>query len=179
MRNVLKSGLITLSLMLASTVGSAQFCEDNLFFKHVNIDSNNVITWMVLNDQDNVVYQLQEFRWNKWILLGEVNSKGKGTNSYRFEDKDICDIYNIRVRQKNNITCFSKKVKNKHWAPVLFAKGCGRPDIRFRLSTRYEVYDSYGNIVLSGCGDRVEIDHLKRGTYYINYGKEMSKFLKK
>ena len=38
---------------------------------------------------------------------------------------------------------------------------------------------SDGNIVKKGFGDNVDVSNLKRGTYYINYDKDMGKFLKK
>ena len=49
----------------------------------------------------------------------------------------------------------------------------------FSAETMYEIYDAYGNIVKKGFGSKLDVTNLKRGTYYINFDKEMSKFLKK
>jgi hypothetical protein len=52
--------------------------------------------------------------------------------------------------------------------------------IEFSDDTRYEIFDMYGNVVLKGFGNEVDVQNLKKGTYYINYdNKTGDKFTKK
>ena len=45
-------------------------------------------------------------------------------------------------------------------------------------STRFEIYDVYGNIIKKGTGSSVDCNNLLKGAYYINYDNKTEKFFK-
>lgn len=49
----------------------------------------------------------------------------------------------------------------------------------FTSETLFEVYDSYGNIVKKGFGEKVDVSNLKKGIYYLNYDNKTDTFVKK
>ena len=178
MRVEIKFILALAAWWMCGTVVHGQSCKGTQTFKKINITTKNVITWEVDNDCSNAVYEIKEFRWNKWILVGVLNSKGTGTHDYTFSHDGICDLYKIRIELKGNRKCRSVPFENASAPPITqFSQGLN--DITFSSSTRYEIYSTEGLIVLKGCGAKVRVAGLKKGTYYLNYGKEMGKFTRK
>jgi hypothetical protein len=52
-------------------------------------------------------------------------------------------------------------------------------DITFMDETAYEIYDSKGEIVLSGKGKIIDLKTLQKGIYYINYDNKTDTFVKR
>jgi hypothetical protein len=62
---------------------------------------------------------------------------------------------------------------------ITFKQDSKTGEITFSGDTKYEVFDTFGNIVLQGTGSSVDISSLKKGTYFINYdNKTGDKFTK-
>lgn len=177
----MKGTIITLSIgaiLFCSTIAIGQLCDGTQTFKRIAITDDQAITWTVENDCKKAVYQIKEFRWSKWILLGTVNSKGKGTNDYSFSLSDACDLYKIRIDLKGDRRCRSEPY-DFYGSPSAIGYMVGVTNIVFTGSTRYEIFSKEGIRVLTGCAEKVRVAELKKGAYYLNYGKQMVKFLRK
>ena len=150
----------------------------------MKIDDNGVLNWNTNNETGKLPYIIEQFRWNKWVKVGEVEGKGqKANNSYTFKITPHSGENKFRVKQvdysRRPRYSSSEKYRDATIAPVTFAPQKVKDDIMFSAETMYEIYDAYGNIVKKGFGAKIDVTNLKRGTYYINYDKEMGKFLKK
>ena len=53
-----------------------------------------------------------------------------------------------------------------------------KKEITFTQKTKYEIFDSFGNIVKKGFGDKIDCVTLKKGLYYLNYDNTNDEFSK-
>ena len=155
----------------------------------MTISDEGVFIWKTTNEQGKLPFLIEQYRWNKWVEIGEVQGKGKsGSNENNYEFKVIphSGENTVRVAQvdhsgskksskevkfKSSVTNVEKnpiKVRNE----IKFSSG-GNP-----VETKYEIYDAYGNIVKKGFGSSVNCENLLKGAYYINFDNKTEKFFK-
>ncbi len=116
---------------------------------------------------------VQQYRWNKWIRI-------EGTEMYvdsGFVSFDLAKEKHTGNNQYRIVSSdpFSRKTSSA--ALYLFNKAPNfdyhyiREDnlILFDEWTRYEFYDSYGNLIKKGQGVEFNIAKYKKGLYYLNY----------
>jgi len=145
------------------------------------------LTWSTTDEQGKLPFIIEQYRWNKWVQVGEVQGKGTpGTNSYEFQVVPHSGENTIRVVQIDHSGAprTSKTVKfNSTVASVSFSPVKVKTIINFTsngkpVETRYEIYDAYGNIVKKGIGSSVPCGNLQKGAYYINFDNKEQKFFK-
>lgn len=153
----------------------------------INITSGGLLTWKTTNEQGKLPFVIEQYRWNKWVKIGEVQGKGTpGTNSYEFTVPPHSGENTVRVVQidhsGNKRT--SKEVKFTSTVAVVSKNPTKVKDvINFTsngkpVETKYEIYDAYGNIVKKGVGSSVPCGNLLKGAYYINFDNKTEQFFK-
>lgn len=158
-------------------------------FNVVNIDVTPAgkLTWSTTDEQGKLPYVIEQYRWNKWVTVGEVQGKGTpGKNSYEFQITPHSGENTVRVVQVDHSGTkrTSKEVKFTSSLPAVVKSPAKVKDIiNFTadgkaVETRYEIYDAYGNIVKKGVGSSVNCENLLRGVYYINFDNVNEKFIK-
>jgi hypothetical protein len=145
------------------------------------------LTWTTTDEQGKLPYVIEQYRWNKWVTVGEVQGKGTpGKNSYEFQITPHSGENTVRVVQVDHSGTkrTSKEVKFTSTLPAVVKSPAKVKDIiNFTadgkaVETRYEIYDAYGNIVKKGVGSSVNCENLLRGVYYINFDNVNEKFIK-
>lgn len=154
----------------------------------INVNPSGKLTWQTTEEQGKLPYIIEQYRWNKWVTIGEVLGKGtQGTNSYEFQVTPHSGENTVRVVQVDHSGTkrSSKEVKFQSTVPVIVKSPAKVKDIiNFHtadgkaVETRYEIYDAYGNIVKKGVGSSVNCENLIRGVYYINFDNVNEKFIK-
>lgn len=149
----------------------------------ISIDKNGLLNWSTKNEMGSLPYIVEQFRWNKWIPVGEVQGGGKmDNNSYSFQTTAHSGENKFRVKQVG----FGGATKTSE--NITFVSSIGQPtytiskdksDIKFSGETLYEVYDAYGNVVKRGFGNDLNILTLSKGSYYLCYDNIMADFSKK
>jgi hypothetical protein len=149
----------------------------------ITIDKNGLLTWNTKNEMGSLPYIVEQFRWNKWIPVGEVQGGGKmEKNSYSFQTIAHSGENKFRVKQigfggvsrtSNNVTYISTI------GQPTYTISKDKADIKFSGETLYEVYDAYGNVVKRGYGNDLNIVTLSKGSYYLCYDNIMADFAKK
>jgi hypothetical protein len=153
----------------------------------IQIANNGMLTWKTTNEQGKLPFIIEQYRWNKWVKVGEVQGKGtSGTNAYEFLVAPHSGENTIRVVQVDHSGAknSSKEVKFSSAIPtvaktpvkvkdIISFSADGKP-----IETRYEIYDAYGNIVKKGIGSTVPCSNLLKGAYYINFDNKTEKFFK-
>jgi hypothetical protein len=153
----------------------------------IEVSSNGLLTWKTTDEHGKLPYIIEQYRWNKWVSIGEVQGKGNvGVNSYEFQASPHSGENKIRVIQVDHsgakrtssevkfvsslavVTKSPTKVKN-----IINFSSNGVP-----VETRYEIFDAYGSIVKKGVGNSVNCENLIKGIYYINYDNVNEKFIK-
>ncbi len=143
----------------------------------------NTLNWTTTGESGKLAFYVEQYRWNKWIRLGEVDGKGgKQLNEYNFEVSPHSGENQFRVKQvdytqRPNI---SKTAKLRVNTPELTLKAVKIKDkLEFTDETMYEIYDAYGNIVKKGFSFSVDCSNMKKGVYYVNYDNKTEQFVKK
>lgn len=153
----------------------------------INVSSSGMLTWKTSNERGKLPFFIEQYRWNKWVQVGEVQGKGtSGTNSYEFQVAPHSGENTIRVVQVDHSGTkrSSKEVKFTSNVPAVEKNPVKVKDaINFTsngkpVETKYEIYDAYGNIVKKGVGTSVPCGNLLKGAYYINFDNKTEKFFK-
>ncbi len=153
----------------------------------MNITTEGKLSWTTTDEQGKLPFIIEQYRWNKWVTIGEVEGKGSGSvNSYEFMVTPHSGENTVRVAQIDHSGTKrpSKEVKFISTAPVVTKTPVKvKKEIKFITNgqpteTRYEIYDAYGNIVKKGVGSSVNCSNLLRGVYYINFDNVNEKFIK-
>ena len=153
----------------------------------INVNQNGLLTWKTTDEHGKLPFIVEQFRWNKWVAVGEV--QGKGTpcqNSYEFQVTPHSGENTIRVvqidhsgaKKTSSQVKFTSSVDPVAKSPlkvknVINFSSNGQP-----VETRYEIFDAYGSIVKKGVGSTVNCENLVKGIYYINFDNINEKFIK-
>lgn len=153
----------------------------------IDIDNSGNLKWATSGEQGKLPFEIEQYRWNKWVTVGEVEGKGSGnSNQYQFTVTPHSGENTIRVTQSDHSGTKrpSKEVKFASSTPTVTKTPTKvKNEIKFSangspVETRYEIYDAYGNIVKKGVGSKVNCSNLLRGVYYINFDNVNQKFIK-
>lgn len=154
----------------------------------INVGADGKLVWQTTNERGKLPYIIEQYRWNKWVAIGEVEGIGtEGTNKYEFKVSPHSGENTIRVVQIDHSgeKRASDQVKFKSSVPTIIKNPAIVKDVISFTSngspaeTRYEIYDAYGNIVKKGVGTSVNCSNLLKGVYYINFDNINEKFVKK
>ncbi|MBP7809146.1 MAG: hypothetical protein KA163_07630 [Bacteroidia bacterium] len=147
----------------------------------MNITSSGLLKWSTKNEAGALPYIIEQFKWNKWVPVGEVDGVGTPeSHDYSFQVTTHSGENKFRVKQvglgsiprhSNNVVLNSMIEKPK------FEVKDGA--LGFSYETGFEVYDAYGLVVKKGFGKEVRIDNLDKGKYYLCYDNQITEFSKK
>ena len=157
--------------------------------EEISCTPDGKLTWTTTNESGALDYKIEQYKWNKWVVVGETNGTGdEGENNYSFNLLPHAGENKVRVSQVDNTgekrvsrACTftnndlpEPSLKVKKGKTIEFVSKDGSP-----VKTKYEVFDAYGNIVKKGFSDSVDCDNLKPGIYHVNYDNKHDKFVKK
>lgn len=152
------------------------------------ISSSGKLSWRTTDEDGKLPFIIEQYRWNKWVDVGQVQGKGKsgGINQYEFQVVAHSGQNTVRVVQVDHTGAkrTSKEVKFMSSLPDIKKTPIKvKKEITFTageqpIETKYEIYDAYGNIVKKGFGASVNCSNLVKGAYYINFDNKTEKFFK-
>lgn len=147
----------------------------------ISINNDAVLNWTSKNEVGSLPFIVEQFKWNKWVYVGEINGEGTpAQHDYKFKVTPHSGENKFRVKQVG----FS--AAPRYSDAVIYNSLMERPSyqvdknlINFNNETSYEVYDYYGNVVKKGYGPSCDITTLKRGKYYLCYDNAVTEIEKK
>ena len=154
----------------------------------MTIEKDLTLKWSTKGEAGKLPYQIEQFRWNKWVKIGEIEGVGTAEmNSYSFKVVPHSGKNQYRVKQVDYTgqPKFSKTLDYvSSSAPVSFSPAKVSKEITFSdgnnpIETMYEIFDQYGNIVKRGFASTIDATSLTKGVYYLNYDNKMDSFIKK
>jgi hypothetical protein len=154
----------------------------------MQMDKDATLKWSAKGETGKLPYVVEQFRWNKWVKVGEVDGVGTDkVNEYSFKVTPHSGKNQFRVKQVDYTgqPRLSKTVDYMSTLPeVNFTPAKVSKEIAFvsgsnPTETMYEIYDQYGNVVKKGFGDKIDASNLIKGVYYLNYDNKMGEFIKK
>jgi len=148
----------------------------------MNVSPTGILKWSTKNESGSLPYIIEQFKWNKWIPIGEVDGVGSPeTHEYSFKVNMHSGDNKYRVKQKGlssttkNSQEVSVKSSSEKPAFALLKNGAG---VDFTAETGFEVFDAYGVVVKKGFGKQINIDNLPKGNYYLCYDNIVAEFKK-
>lgn len=150
---------------------------------NISIDNNGIIEWSTTNENAKLLFIVEQFKWNKWVEVGQVDGKGSLTeNYYQFQTSPHAGRNKYRLKQKGymNKTKYSPSVSyNSLMREIAYIIYGEIEEIEFTEKTSFQVFDKYGNLIKKGYSNRINIGNIPKDTYYMNYGNTFTKFNKK
>jgi len=157
--------------------------QSTFAFVVAKADKTGKLTWQVKGDL-NSAFTVEQFRWKKWITLGEVDiTDTVKKNFYAFEIKPHFGPMQFRIShtdEKGNMV-YSKLIKFRAATAkeiFLTTTKVGN-EVGFSGETAYEVFDEKGNFILDGYGISINITDLAKGKYWINFDNKTEMVTKK
>ena len=163
--------------------------KSTYIMEDISCTPKGVLTWSTTGESGKLPYVIEQYKWNKWIAVGEVDGTGNSEMSeYEFNVLAHSGENKVRVAQYDNsgkkrvsqeVSFVSDVVKEPELQTI-----DGQKIIEFiadggRVSTKYEVFDAYGNIVKKGYNSIIDYSNLKAGVYYVNYDNKSGKVIVK
>lgn len=149
----------------------------------IECSTSGMLTWETTGEMGKIPFIIQQFKWNKWVNVGEVMGNGIGTKSnYKFQTQLTSSLNKYRVAQKSYEGDLRKSgvcEVTSTVVPVTFKYDRKTKSISFSSETSYEMFNVYGQIVKRGRSVSVDCTALVKGEYYISYDNKTEKFLKK
>ena len=158
-------------------------------FKVLDISVSNTgkLKWTTTQEKGKLPYIIEQYRWNKWVQVGEVEGNGSdGEHKYEFQlvphsGENIVRVVQIDhsgQKKASSEVKFTSAVSPVQKSPVKVKTSIQFSSNGQPVETKYEIYDAYGNIIKKGFGSSVDCRNLLKGAYYINYDNKIEKFLK-
>lgn len=154
----------------------------------MSVDKDLIFKWSTKGETGKLSYVIQQFRWNKWVPIGEVEGNGTpDVNNYSFKVAPHSGKNQFRVKQidYSGQPRISKAVDFVSSSPeVTFGPVKASKEITFfagstPVETMFEIFDQYGNNVKRGFASSVDVSNLPKGVYYLNWDSKMGDFIKK
>ncbi len=152
------------------------------------VGSDLTFKWSTKGETGKLAFVIEQFRWNKWVKVGEVEGNGTpDVNNYSFLVAPHSGKNQYRVKQVDYTgqPKLSKTVDYSSTSPeITFSPAKVSKEIGFfagsaPTETMFEIYDQFGNIVKRGFSSTVDAANLPKGAYYLNYDNKMGEFIKK
>lgn len=140
----------------------------------LKLDNQGTLEWSTVNENGSLPFVIEQYRWNKWIKLGEVLGNGSNEeNTYTFQVDLNSGKNKVRIVQKDYTneprrSDIATTFKDSY-AQVKFIHNVPKKSLVFNQDTRFEIYDEYGRVLKKGFGKRVDLSTIEDGSYYINF----------
>jgi len=144
---------------------------------------SNQLRWSTTGEKGSLPYTVEQYKWKKWIKVATIQGKGlSGTHNYSVSVIPTSGNNKFRVKQMDysRKPRYSPEVTFRSLDPqVTFSPEKPKNEIVFSAVTNYEIYDFYGRLIKKGSGNKIDLNKLKKGDYFLNFDNEMGKFTKK
>jgi hypothetical protein len=151
--------------------------------RKISIDTSGLLKWTTEMEKGSLTFTIEQFYWNKWISVGEMDGKGNEfLNEYEFTATFHSGKNKFRVKQTdgNGKNYLSKQVEiDSGIKPVKLKSNNFNKSIDFGRITRYEIYDAQGNLLKKGFEQIIDTSDLPKGMYYVNYDVEQAEMTKR
>ena len=161
--------------------------KSTFVLEEMSCTPEGTLTWSTTNESGALDFIVEHYKWNKWVRVGETKGKGgKELSEYMFKLSPHSGENTVRVAQidnsgKKRVTKSVTFVNTSIPSPSL--KSSTGDLIEFiandkPVSTKYEIFDIFGNIVKKGKSTVVDCSGFKPGIYHVNFDNKHEKFVK-
>ena len=149
----------------------------------ITIGEDGFLEWITTGEFGSLPYIIQQYKWSKWVDIGEVQGKGTPViNRYAFHVDFISGVNKFRVIQQDGKGKIKKtaSIEITSLMPKLtYVYNKKANQIIFSGKTKYELYDKFGAIIIRGFGAIVDVSELEKDSYWLSYDNLTEGFVKK
>lgn len=139
----------------------------------ITINEEGVLNWETTDEHGVLPFIIQQYKWNKWVDVGEIQGKGNPELSqYTYQVDLVYGDNKFRVVQKINQQRFrkTKTVEINSEKPKLnFVYNKKEKQVVFSNKTAYEIHDKYGQLIMRGFNSQADVSHLSKDEYYLSF----------
>ncbi|MCI5056114.1 MAG: hypothetical protein MRY83_08400 [Flavobacteriales bacterium] len=152
--------------------------KPNFVIEDISLNEKGLLRWSAENVASDLPFIIEQFRWNKWIPIGEVGGEQLDENGhYEFKVSLHTGYNKVRLKQTNqNHPKYSKVVVIDNKKQKCQIERMNKKEVQFSDFTSYEIFDAYGNMVKKGHAQTIDVSALRKGVYYMNYDNTYEKF---
>ncbi len=150
--------------------------------KRAFVDKDQFLNWKCSNEVGSLPFNVQQYRWNKWVTIGQLRGVGtSGVNHYRIKvpihsGENMFRIHQVDYTGKDN---YSDTLQYRsRLKPVQLVNKKVKTELKFSAPTQFQIYDLFGNLIYDGFGGEVRFDDLIPGKYYVNFDNTIGEFIK-
>lgn len=172
---------IALSLIQFISIGQKPIA-DLRQITSIKVYDEATLVWTASGETTTLPYVIEQFRWNKWIKIGEVDPHLEvAEKTYQFKAPPHSGENVCRVKP----TATSTENKEIRWTNPKIAKvkfTVKKSEIEFSdeqsnpVETMFEIIDSSGALVKRGWAQKISCDNLPKGLYTLNYDNQKAEF---
>lgn len=145
----------------------------------ISISAGGLLTWKTSGEVGSLPFVIEQFRWNKWVYVGEVQGEGTpGEHTYSFQTTPHSGENKFRVKQvgyNREVRLTPERAYVSQVSAVSYTESDKKKNnMIFSSPTMYEVYDAYGNIVLKGFGTDADLTPFEKGIYYLCFDNQIA-----
>lgn len=149
---------------------------------NITLSSTGALKWETKSETTPIPYIIEQFKWNRWIKVGEVMGLGKADkNSYTFQATLTSGTNVFRVLQvdhKGQRT--SQEVRCESPSAAITIKSMKVSNtLEFSDETDFEIYSEYGTLVKSGRAKVVDMSKFFKGNYYVSFDNKGGQIIEK
>jgi len=142
------------------------------------------LQWRISGSPSDYPIVIEEYRWNEWRVVGEVDPLDTVKNNLYQYDINMHSGTNIIRLQTTNIQGQKVVSKELHFVPprvpkVTIESTKVKEDITLSSETDYELYDINGKLIKRGTERYIDVRDLPKGEYWLNYDNSTVKIKKK
>lgn len=146
-------------------------------------EAPGIVKWVAKNEASALPFFIEQYRWNKWVKVAEVQGKGTaGENAYSAPVSLHSGPNKFRIQQTDfkGPRVVGKEIVFKSTTPeVTFFPIKATVELNFSAETMWEIFDQFGSQVKKGKGKKIDISSLEKGPYYLNFDNKTETFIKK
>lgn len=144
----------------------------------------DVMSWRVYGDVSDYPIEIQQYKWNVWRTVSEVDPLDTVENNYysaQIVPHSGVNKFRLKTININDEVVFSKEInyRSPYIKPVVIRNYKPENELEFSAETEYEIYNLKGEKVKSGLERYVDVSGLEPGEYWVNYDNQTEKIKKK
>lgn len=148
----------------------------------LSVSPTGGMEWTTEKEGAPLTYVIEQFRWNKWIKVGETKGQGK-PESCRYN-------YSVNLHSGvNTFRIYQMDYKGQHTSEE-YKVGSTTPEIKikslkvsnsieFSGITDFEVVSEFGTLITAGRGQSIDASKFFKGKYYVNYDNKVGAIVEK
>lgn len=147
------------------------------------LGEDGFLEWITTDEYGSLPYIVQQYKWNKWVDIGEVQGKGTPTtNNYAFHVDFVSGVNKYRVIQKDGKGKIKKSTSVDIVSKIpklIYIYNKKSKEVIFSGKTRYELYDKFGQIICRGYGSVLDVSEIAKDNYWLSFDNATESFMKK